>query len=200
MAADQWQEEAEDFDKWSESYDNSACQLFFTRAHKVVLDMVVSDMEGLAPQSILDIGCATGRLLRSAGRRWPKAQLMGVDPSEGMIEVARGLETKASFMVGLAEAIPLPDSSVDVALTTLSFHHWDDPMSGLREIRRVLKPGGRFCLADVNLPRVLATVISHFGSRTVNDLRSMFERAGLHVTLKKRTAAFTVLALLARKM
>lgn len=198
MAADRL-EGMEDFDQWSESYESSACQLFFTRAHKAVLDMIVDDSDGIAPESILDIGCATGKLLRRAGRIWPKARLLGVDPSEGMLEVARGLDKKTSFMAGLAEALPLPDSSVDIVMSTLAFHHWDDPMSGLREIRRVLKPGGRFCLADVNLPRIMTPLISHFGSRTADDLRSMFERSGLHVTRKKRTAAFTVLTLLARK-
>jgi ubiquinone/menaquinone biosynthesis C-methylase UbiE len=197
-AADRWGE-VENFDDWSQSYDGSVGQIFFTRVHKAVLDMAVADSEGIAPTSILDIGCATGRLLRSAGRLWPKARLLGVDPSEGMIEAARGLEKKATFMVGLAAALPLPDSSVDLVVSTLSFHHWDDPMGGLREIRRVLKPGGRFCLADVNLPRILTKVISHFGSRTAEDLRSMLERAGLHVALKRRAVAYTVLALLARR-
>jgi ubiquinone/menaquinone biosynthesis C-methylase UbiE len=191
--------EIEDFDRWSATYERSAGQGFFVRAHKAALDTVASYARGAGPGSVLDIGCATGRLLRQANLLWPKARLFGVDPSEGMIEVARGLAPGASFIVGLAEALPLPDSSIDVALSTLSFHHWGNMMAGLREVRRVLRPGGHFCMADVNLPRVLAAVIRHFGSRTSDELRSMFERAGLHVVAQRRTFARVVLVVLAEK-
>lgn len=182
------------------TYERSACQLFFSRTHKAVLEAARADFDGSAPKSILDVGCATGRLLRSAGRVWPKAHLTGVDPSEGMLAVARGLRGKAVFLEGLAEALPLPDASMDLVMSTLSFHHWDSPMEGLREIRRVLAPGGRFCFADVNLPRVLTPVIRHFGTRTAAQLRDMFERAGLHVTAKKRALAGTTLVMIARRI
>ncbi len=188
-----------EFDEWAGSYERSPCQLFFSRAHKAALEAARADFDGSSPKSILDVGCATGRLLRSAAHMWPEARLTGVDPSEDMLVVARGLQGKAVFLEGLAEALPLPDSSMDLVMTTLSFHHWDYPMKGLREIRRVLAPGGRFCFADVNLPRFLTPVIQHFGSRTARQLSAMFERAGLHVTAKKRAMAWTTLVLIAQR-
>jgi ubiquinone/menaquinone biosynthesis C-methylase UbiE len=84
---------------------------------KTVLDLV---QNGDKVASILDIGCGTGRLLRKAQERWPKARLFGVDPAEGMIEKARQLLPEARLYVGMAESLPLPDDSVDVVLSTSS--------------------------------------------------------------------------------
>src|SRR5579883_1550856 len=121
------------FSRWSRTYERSYLQgLIFDRAHRA------------APESILDVGCGTGRFLRQAAQRWPGASLIGVDPAEGMIEMARRLTPGATFYVSMAEELPLPGASVDVAVTTLSFHHWSDQAAGVREVARVLRPGGRF--------------------------------------------------------
>src|SRR5439155_13683840 len=99
------------------------------------------------PTAVLDVGCGSGRLLRSAHARWPNARLVGVDPSEGMIAAGRAL-TRAELYVAGAEAIPIPDRSIDLAFSTIAFHHWADPARGLHEVARVLRPGGRFVLID----------------------------------------------------
>jgi ubiquinone/menaquinone biosynthesis C-methylase UbiE len=138
------------FEEWSETYEDSPMQrLIFDRVHRAVLARVP---EGLRPSSILDIGCGTGRLLRKAGARWPEAALFGVDLSEGMIAQARARTPGATFTVGAAETLPAPDASVDLALSTASFHHWQDQAAGLRQVARVLRPGGVFVLGDLVFP------------------------------------------------
>jgi ubiquinone/menaquinone biosynthesis C-methylase UbiE len=169
--------DVERFDRWSHTYEQSWLQRnFFDRVHQAVLSLIAS--EGM-PESILDVGCGTGRLLREARLRWPNAQFIGVDAAEGMVETAQQLTPDATFHVGRAEALPLPDASIDVVLSTMSFHHWHDQAAGLREVARVLRPGGRFFLADISVPALFAKFIRSPQVHTPASLHSLFTQAGL---------------------
>ncbi|HET6296266.1 MAG TPA: class I SAM-dependent methyltransferase, partial [Kribbella sp.] len=66
------------------------------------------------------------------------------EPSARMLEIAVGAAAHpdVTYLEGAAEAIPLPDDSCDLALLFLSFHHFVDQLQALRELRRVLRPGG----------------------------------------------------------
>jgi ubiquinone/menaquinone biosynthesis C-methylase UbiE len=110
----------------------------FDPVHFAVLHQAESRFK---PASVLDIGSGSGRLLRKAHDYWPEAQLSGVDPAQKMLEVARHLTPEARFYMGSGEALPLEDASVDLALSTISFHHWRDQAAGAREVARVLRPG-----------------------------------------------------------
>ncbi len=80
-------EDVKKFNIWSGTYEDSRLQyLYFDRIHKGVLNLV----NGVsAPVDLLDVGCGTGRLLRKIRERWPHAQLIGIDPAEGMVKKAR---------------------------------------------------------------------------------------------------------------
>ncbi|MGH2407583.1 MAG: class I SAM-dependent methyltransferase [Candidatus Limnocylindrales bacterium] len=99
-----------------------------------------------AGATILDVGVGTGRLIRAAGKRWPAAELVGVDPARGMLALAhaatRGLPHLPRLLEGPADAIPLPDASVDLALSSFVLQLVPDRTAALREVRRVLRPGG----------------------------------------------------------
>jgi ubiquinone/menaquinone biosynthesis C-methylase UbiE len=167
------------FNIWSGTYEDSWLQhLYFDRIHKEVLNSVNREF---TPKDIVDVGCGTGRLLRKARERWPQARLTGVDPAEGMVKKARQMMRDSTFIVSPAESIPLPDMSVDLVFSTTSFHHWSDQLQGIREIRRVLRPGGQFFLADIApLPFFLRFVHRGHGQlRNQNEVRNMFEQAGL---------------------
>src|SRR6516165_8779278 len=123
MAIKHREKDIERFDQWSSSYENSWMQrAFFDQTHKAVLALAAGIVH--QPESVLDVGCGTGRLLRRAYRYWPDAQLIGVDPANGMIERAKLLTPNAKFITAMAEALLLPDASIDLALSTTSFHHW----------------------------------------------------------------------------
>jgi ubiquinone/menaquinone biosynthesis C-methylase UbiE len=98
-----------------------------------------------AGDAVADIGCGPGTAARRAARLG--ASVVGVDPAPVMLRVARLLTWHSAHVVryaeGSAEALPLPDSSVSVAWSIASVHHWADLDAGLQEVRRVLKPGGR---------------------------------------------------------
>lgn len=184
------------FSEWSRTYEQSRLQgLIFDRAHEEVLKLIASACGEEGPESILDVGCGTGRLLRKAGARWPQARLIGVDPAEGMIEVARQLTPGPTFYVGAAEALPLPDNSVKVAVSTLSFHHWSDPQAGVREVARVLSPGGRFILIDAAPPDWLWKIVRRLNpyhpriarAHNPTSRQTLFAWAGLHVEMQRST-------------
>ena len=134
-----------------------------------------------APSNVLDIGCGTGRLLRKVRQCWPNAKLTGVDLSEGMISKARQLMPDATFIVCPAESLTLPDSSADLVLSTMSFHHWSDQPRAMREVKRVLCKGGLFILSDVTVPSFLSKAVHHGHMRNASEVKKMFEQAGLTV-------------------
>lgn len=189
-----------DFEEWSRSYEQSWLQnLYFDRVHRAALHLVSQRDGGRAPGSVVDVGCGTGRLLRKARELWPSAALTGADPTQGMIDVACRLMPEATFLAASAESLPLPDASVDVAITTLSFHHWKDRAAGVREIARVLRPGGRFCLADATLPAWLARLTHHMEGNSFATWRVLVESAGLSVATQKRAFLGHVLLMLSEK-
>jgi SAM-dependent methyltransferase len=96
----------------------------------------------------LDVGCGTGAL--SAGMLAaadPKA-VIGVDPSDGFLDSARALldDPRARFEQGDAEALPLADAAVDVAVSGLVINFVPAPARAVGELRRVVRPGGTVAL------------------------------------------------------
>ena len=192
------EKDIEHFDQWSSSYENSWMQrAFFDQTHQAVLALAAGIVH--EPESVLDVGCGTGRLLRRAYRYWPEAQLIGVDPADGMIERAKLLTPNATFFTSMAETLPLPDASVDLSLSTTSFHHWQDQEAGIREIARVLRPGGYFILVDISIPEWLERVVSLERFHSPAQMRTLFDHAGLYVQTQQKLAWRRWLATVGKK-
>src|SRR5688500_13886027 len=102
-------------------------------------DDAVAWLVGRRRASVLDLGAGTGKLTRSlvaAGH-----DVIAVDPSEPMLDRLVAASPQVRAATGTAEAIPLPDDSVDVVTVAQAFH-WFEPARALSEIARVLRPSG----------------------------------------------------------
>ena len=103
----------------------------------------------LAPgQSVLDVACGTGVLARAAARAVaPTGRVTGLDPDQGMLAVARELAPALEWHQGTAEELPFPDQRFDAVVSQFGLMFFPDPAQGLREMWRVLKPGGHLAVA-----------------------------------------------------
>jgi len=146
----------------------------------------------------LDIGCGSGRLLRRAAGRWPAAQIVGIDPAPGMIQVAQNLTPAGHFSQAHAESLPLESASVDLVLSSISLHHWRDSALGAREIARVLRCGGLFCLADISCSAWLATIF-HSKAKSKRAMGCLLLNAGFSIQRQQAMLAGFVVVSLAQK-
>ena len=123
---------------------------------------------------VLDLGCGAGMDALIASRETGRSgQVLGIDMTRDMIAIARqnAWEIGARnvwFEPGFAEAIPMPDDSVDVVLSNGVLHLCPDKEEVLREVHRVLKRDGRVQIADVLLDRPVPSAAKHLVHRWVD--------------------------------
>ena len=105
---------------------------------------------------VLDVGCGTGDLTIEAKKiTGPDSEVIGTDASVEMIEVAQRKAGRSGmdiqFQVEAIENISFPNNSFDVVISSLMMHHLPDELKvkGLAEVFRVLKPGGRILIVDI---------------------------------------------------
>jgi ubiquinone/menaquinone biosynthesis C-methylase UbiE len=105
--------------------------------HIRALERSLPILRQLRPQSVLDVGCGTGRSLEWFARQMPSIALLGIDPSQELIKIAQAKLPTAKLSVGVGERLPFPDASVDIAVATGIMHHVDGPSDVMREMLRV---------------------------------------------------------------
>ena len=158
---------------------------------------------GRARPRLLDVAAGTGEVAAEAARRG--AEVLATDFAPGMVDVMRRrfaterLDARAEVMDG--QALGLEDESFDLGTSTFGLIFFPDPLVGLRELRRVLRPGGRVAIASWDITRIgLPQLLGAALARAVPDLPApapppwahLSEAAGLGQAL--RTAGFTDVA------
>jgi SAM-dependent methyltransferase len=141
--------------------------------------------------SILDVGCGGGRTVQRLAARAPRGTVCGIDYADGSIEVARRanarlIETgRVDIRKASVSELPFADATFDFVTAVETHYYWPDPANDMREIRRVLKPGGtlaviaetyrrgRFDVAERMAMKLLAS--AHLSA---DEHRAVFETAG----------------------
>jgi len=156
----------------------------------------ITDLALTAPDDgpIMDLGCGTGSQLLQLARLAPGRELIGIDIDTAILERARGKLTaagvSANLLHGSADALPLDDTSVVVAITSLVLHHLT-PATRRRtlvELIRVLRPSGRLVVVDWGKSTSPVTRIGFRLLRTLDGIHNTAEHAaGQLPTLIART-------------
>ena len=132
-------------DRYRFSFETVAEQ--YERARPLYADEAVAwaaERLGIGPGSrVLDLAAGTGKLTRQVAALG--ADVVAVEPGDEMRSVLQRVLPRVEVLAGRAEEIPLPDASVD-AITVGQAFHWFDREPALREMRRVVRPGGGFAL------------------------------------------------------
>ena len=142
-------------------------------------------------ETVLDVGCGTVTLtLLAKAEAGESGKVYGIDAAPEMITVARQKSHQQKldvvFQTGLIEALPFPDNTFDVVLSSMMVHHLPSDLKqrGLAEIYRVLKPGGRLVVVDMKRPetfiqRIGILTLAHHELKTdVRDLLPIMDRIG----------------------
>jgi len=131
-------------------YDSIVSLLGFDRAHQELIAQA-----NVAPgHRVLDLGCGTGSLAVRLKRQNPAVQVVGIDPDPKALNRARAKAQRAAVSVefeqGFADELPYEGGSFNRVFSSFMFHHLNEAgrEEALREVLRVLKPGGSFHLLD----------------------------------------------------
>lgn len=122
---------------------------------------------------VLDLGCGTGHFTAALAERFPQARLAGLDIAEGMLGVARQRCPRSwAWICGDAESLPLQSASVDMVFTSLAIQWCERLPQLMRELRRVLKPGGLLAFATL-------------GPDTLKELRAAWQSVDNYVHVNR---------------
>lgn len=123
------------------------------------------DLAGIHPgDRLVDVGCGPGIAVREA--RAAGAEVIGVDPAEVMLRVARARwrsDPGVGWRVGTAESLPVDDRWASVVWSLSTVHHWADIDGGLDEATRVLTPGGRLVVLERRIQDANAAGVAGHG-------------------------------------
>ena len=131
----------EEFNRWAEAGRGDGME----QDHLPITLPVLEKMRLAATDNVLDVGCGSGWLSRRIGKLVPEGRVVGMDISDEMVRLARRTSTDQHnilFVTGEAAEVPWEPNFFTHAISVESAYYWPDPAAGVKEIHRVLRPGG----------------------------------------------------------
>jgi ubiquinone/menaquinone biosynthesis C-methylase UbiE len=155
------------------------------------LDRIVQWADAAPDDTVLDVACGPG-LLACAFARAAK-HVTGIDMTPAMLDQARKTQQEQglqnlSWQQGDVYSLPFPPDQFSIVSSRFVFHHLQDPLAALKEMKRVCNPGGKIVVADMAPQPAKADALnaaellrdpSHVRAMTTDQLRGLFEQAGL---------------------
>lgn len=197
-----------EFDAWAGNYDRSIFNwTLFRPACKLLLSEV---RKRLAQRKdafrLLDIGCGTGTFVAKCLDMGSHMELAGLDMAYNMIQKAREKLARASdnglsitFSVGDAENLPFDNDYFDMVTCAHSFHHYPNQFQAIREMRRVIRPGGGLLIVDGHrddplgyliFDVVVDTIEKHVRHCSRREFVQMFKDAGFRKVTQRMDGLF----------
>lgn len=147
---------------------------------------------------VLDVATGTGDLAIDIARMVPGSTVVGLDPSTNMLAIAaeklekRGLTDRVTLVEGDAQALPYGDCEMDAATIAFGIRNVPDRSRALRELARVVRPGGRICVLELGEPRsgFLAHAARFHTRHVVPRLGALLSGQREYRYLQKSIAAF----------
>lgn len=129
---------------------------------------IVSNYLEYKPNLIVDLGCGTG--LSTLAWIDKCDNIIGIDPNEEMLSIAKQKSDKISFIKAYSDNTTLPDNLTDIVICSQSFH-WMNPKNTLKEVNRILKLSGIFATIDCDWPPVCSLEAELAYSQLLNKVR-----------------------------
>jgi ubiquinone/menaquinone biosynthesis C-methylase UbiE len=189
-------------DQVADAFGSTAAAYLTSAVHATGADLATLAREVAATPgaAVLDLGCGAGHVSFAVA---PHAEsVVAYDIAEQMLATVAGAAEQRGLgnirtQQGPAEQLPFADASFDWALSRMSAHHWHDVPSALREVRRVLKPGGRVLFVDIagadhplldtHIQAIeLLRDASHIRDYRADEWVALFERAGFAAKVTSR--------------
>lgn len=151
------------YDEISKTYDD------VRTADLDLVGALLSEFPESPSARVLDFGCGTGNFTELVRRCLPvkSGKVCGIDPSEGMLGKARAKSKNIDYRVGSSDAIPYEDETFDLVYMTDVIHHIRNLHTMFAEIKRVLRPSGRCCIATQSHRQIERRPIAEFFPGTV---------------------------------
>jgi ubiquinone/menaquinone biosynthesis C-methylase UbiE len=157
---------------------------------------------------VLDIGCGHGRSLAELAARAPQGRIVGLDPSELMVEIAKRRNRplveagRVDVILSSVESLSFADDMFDKVVCVHVLYFWKDIEKSLREIARVLKPGGRLGLLFLTNadPKAIASFPPEiYTFPALADVSATLQRVGMHVHFAEDSANQPALVLATKR-
>lgn len=166
---------------WTAGYDWAvAMTMREARFRRALLEEVVAQLPSHG--AALDVGAGTGTFAISLARARPDCSIVAVDGDEEAIGLAKEKlgAGAVEWRRALADAVPLPDDSLDAVVMSLLLHHLDraGKVAALLEAARVLRPGGRLHVADWGAPGDPLMQVAFLGLRLLDGFPNTRDHAG----------------------
>lgn len=185
------------FESWSRGHHGSLLESLFCRpTNRLLLEVLPHRVGG----RLLDIGCGKCFLLEDLLERSPELQPLGLDFAEGMLRVARR-RTLGSIpvLMGDSGSLPFASGTFDLVICTHCFHHFPNQRRVVREMSRILRPGGLAFVLDGDRDqlwgRILYDVIVTWAEGPVrhcsrSEMVELFEQGGFEEVHQRRRGVF----------